>query len=311
MLIDDQLKAFSSHVKHRFWIISDLQQRYPQRATYCMKTAVRDFLSLNSDVDAICYLGDATEGDNIEFIHQMAQMQIDELAKVPSPIYYSVGNHDFDYYHAHKEELGKMCIPFIEYVGNYEQWHVPQNITEMYRIIPVGDVDICMFTDHADPAGTWYTTHGEIRENKQAYPYTAEDYRRITKKIGESGRETITMSHYSFPGGNREAPLFSQYLPLPENVRMHFYGHAHIGDGVWAGKDCYRKLCGIDNQPVFQVNAASLENYRGSAVRSVIAEWYDTGEIGVYFRNHSLSLWDDSLVVRKNEGIRVPVPENL
>ena len=43
----------------------------------------------------------------------------------------------------------------------------------------MGDYALCFFTDHADPAGRWYTTHGEIRGDASAYPYTPEDYRRV------------------------------------------------------------------------------------------------------------------------------------
>ena len=56
-----------------------------------------------------------------------------------------------------------------------------------------------------------------------------------------------------------------------------------------------------------QVDIASLENGRGSAVRSAILEMYDTGEIGVLFRNHSLQCWDDYLVIRKGDCERVPL----
>ena len=53
-----------------------------------------------------------------------------------------------------------------------------------------------------------------------------------------------------------------------------------------------------------QVDVASLESGRGSAIRSAIVEWYDTHEIGVFFRNHSRHCWDDLLVVREGEGER-------
>ena len=47
----------------------------------------------------------------------------------------------------------------------------------------MGDYALCFFTDHADPAGRWYTTHGEIRGDASAYPYTPEDYRRVMAEI--------------------------------------------------------------------------------------------------------------------------------
>ena len=140
-----------------------------------------------------------------------------------------------------------------------------------------------------------------------AYPYTTEHYLALNEQIRKLDKPVITMSHYAFPGGNREAPLFKQLLPLPENVRMHFYGHAHIGDAEWAGKDCYRKLSGVDDQAIMQVNVASLENYRGTAVRSVLVNVYEDDEIGILFRNHSSHCWDDFLIVRKGDCLRDPI----
>ena len=104
----------------------------------------------------------------------------------------------------------------------------------------------CFFTDHADPAGRWYTTHGEIRGDASAYPYTPEDYRRVMEEIAALGKPVLTLSHYSYAGGNRAAPLFDRFLPVAGNVRMHFYSHAHIGNEVWAGKDCHRKIAAVD-----------------------------------------------------------------
>ena len=135
------------------------------------------------------------------------------------------------------------------------------------------------------------------------YPYTEADYQSLRDRLAALNKPLITLSHYSFAGGNRAAPLFDRFLPLPAQERIHFYGHAHIGDAVWAGKDCYRKIAAVDNQPIIQVNVSSLENYRGSAIRSVILEWYETGEIGVCFRNHTRACWDDYLLVSPNDRV--------
>lgn len=306
MIIDDLIRGAQKRVKHRLWILSDLQQKQPERAAYCMKRASDDFTALNMPVEAVCYLGDATEGDNLQFIHEMAQMQADEFARVDAPKYYAIGNHDFDYFMHHRAALKEMRIPFVEYMRGQPQWHVPGDITKMYELVDMGDYALCFFTDHADPSGSWYTTHGEVRGDASAYPYTLEDYRRVCEEIAALGKPVLTLSHYSYAGGNRPAPLFDRFLPIPQNVRMHFYGHAHIGDEVWAGKDCHRKISAVDGQPLIQINVASLENYRGTAVRSVVVEWYDTNEIGVLFRNHSEHCWDNYLVVRKGDGIRAP-----
>lgn len=303
-VMDAVIQSANQKVTHRFWVISDLQQSIPERATYCMTTAVDDFLSLALPIDAVCYLGDATEGQNLTFIHEMAAMQVRELAKVDAPVYYAIGNHDFDFFFHRQKEMDGMKVPFVEYVADSPQWHVQENLTDMYYVVDLGDLAIVMLTDHADSKGTWYTTHGQVRNDEAAYPYTGEHYRAVSERMRRLNKPVITMSHYAFPGGNREAPLYKQFLPLPENVRMHFYGHAHIGDAQWAGKDCYRKLSGVDDQAVMQVNVASLENYRGTAVRSALVNVYQSGEIGVLFRNHSAHCWDDLLIVREGDCLR-------
>ena len=306
MIIDDMITGAASHVKHRLWILSDLQQQQPKRAAYCMKRATDDFVSLGMHVEAVCYLGDATEGHNLEFIHEMAQMQAEQFARVHAPKYYAVGNHDFDYFAFHQGELKKICIPFVEFMRGQPDWHMPEDISGLYQLVDMGEYALCFFPDHADPAGSWYTTHGEIRGDASAYPYTTNDYRHVMEEISALNKPVLTLSHYSFAGGNRAAPLLNRFLPIAGNVRMHFYGHAHIGDEVWAGKDCHRKIAAVDGQPLIQIDVASLENYRGTAVRSVIVEWYDTQEIGVLFRNHSEHCWDDYLVVREGDGLRAP-----
>lgn len=305
LLLDELIAGTRKHVLKRLWVISDLQQRYPDRATKCMTTAVSDFLDLGLSVDAICYLGDATEGDDPDYIHQMTEMQEHELSKIEAPIYYTVGNHDFDYFRAYHEKLGRMCLPFVEYVRQFPQWHMPESISEMAYKVDFGEFVAYFLTDHADPSGSWFTSHGVVRGNEEAYPYTPEDYRKLMDQVAREGKPVITFSHYSFAGGNRAAPLFDQFLPLPDNLRIHFYGHAHIGDHVWAGKDCHRKIACVDNQPIMQIDVASLESGRGSAIRSIMLEWYDTHEIGILFRNHSLHCWDNLLINREGDGSRV------
>jgi len=304
MLIDELITVMRKHVQKRLWVISDLQQNRPERATKCMTTAVSDFMNLELPVDAVCYLGDATEGNNLHFIRKMTEMQQRELARIDAPVYYTVGNHDFDYFRANCRTNGAMCLPFVEYMRQFPQWRLPDSISDMAYRVDFDEFVAYFLTDHADPEGRWYTSHGEIRGNAQAYPYTAEDYRNLMNQIREEGKSVITFSHYSFAGGNRAAPLFDRFMPLPDNLRMHFYGHAHIGDHVWAGKDCYRKISCVDGQPIMQVDVASLESGRGSAIRSAVVEWYDTHEIGVFFRNHLRHCWDDLLVVREGEGER-------
>mgnify|MGYP002623930739 CR=1 FL=1 len=305
MLIDEMLSLTRSHTLCRLWIISDLQQSQPQRATHCMQTAVRDFLSLSLPVNGICYLGDATEGADPDFLREMTAMQEEELSRIDAPIYYTPGNHDFDFFRAYRDKLGILSMPFLETVQKNSQWHVQSLPDDFYFFHDFGPFCGLFLPDHADPEGQWFTSHGKVRGDAAFYPYTADDYRDLMKKTGNLRKSVVTFSHYAFAGGNRAAPLFDWFLPLPDNVRIHFYGHAHIGDYVWAKENCYRKIACVDRQPIVQVDVASLESGRGSAIRSVIFEWYDTGEIGLFFRNHSFHLWDDILMLREGEGKRV------
>ncbi|HML45148.1 MAG TPA: metallophosphoesterase [Clostridia bacterium] len=283
-------------VKRRLWILSDLQQSLPERATACMTRAVRDFLSLQLEVEAVCYLGDAVEGHDLGFLRDMSAMQVRELSKVQAPIFYALGNHDFDYYRYHEKDLARMTLPFYEAVSEHPQWRVGRGVEDMAFFEDFGDFALAFLPDHAAKDGRWYTTHGEVRGDADAYPNGPEAYQGVCDKIEGFGKPVITLSHYAFAGGNRPAPLLDRLLPLPGNVRLHLYGHAHIGDAYWAGKDCHRKIAGVDRQPLVQVDVASLENYRGSAIRSVILEWYRDQSIGVYFRNHTLCRWDECYV---------------
>lgn len=305
-MINRVMEAMKPHVKHRIWIFSDLQQSLPERATYCMTRAVADFVELQLPVEHIVYLGDAVEGYRPEFLADMIDMQMSELSKVDAPVYYCVGNHDFDYFryhHEHEKTLDHMEIPFREAALKHPQWHTAANLEDMYFTVDCGDFMLFILTDHAAKDGSWFTTHGEVRGDASAYPYTEADYHALRSKIARCGKPVITLSHYAYAGGNRPAPLFDQLLPVPSNVRMHFYGHAHIGDAVWAGKDCYRKISAVDQQPLVQINVASLENFRGTAIRSAVMEWYDDDSIGVYFRNHTERCWDDVFMTRKGAQI--------
>lgn len=84
-----------------------------------------DFVSLNMPVEAVCYLGDATEGDDPAFIKEMAEMQYQQFKRVSAPKLYAVGNHDFDYFREHHEELQGMRIPFVEFMTDKPDWIVP------------------------------------------------------------------------------------------------------------------------------------------------------------------------------------------
>ena len=293
--------SFRHNAVHRFWVFSDLQQSDPENAWRCMRTGVDDFLSLRIPVDAVCYLGDSTEGKNLAHLREMADMQVAELAKVDAPICYVMGNHEFDY-HRWIDIYPSLTLPMRERVLREGQWRTTASPLDWTLKVDFGDFALVMLSDRCDPADpSWVTSHCGIRAistaNHGPHDFDA-DIRALRRELAAVRTPFFTMSHYSFPGGNRdgEGDLQSRLLPLPDNAIAHFYGHSHIGDEVWGKKNIYRQVSTIDDSAIAQFDVASLENRRGSAVRSAIVEWYGAMSYGVFFRNHSAHVWEKAVV---------------
>ena len=289
---EDWRGALLRPARRRFWVISDLQQRDPANARRCMHEGVEDFLSLRLPVDAVCYLGDTTEGTDPGHLREMADMQVEALARVGAPVWYAMGNHEFDF-HRWGGERGRVTIPMRERVLRERQWHTTPSVRDWLLVADFGDVALALFSDHAAPDGSWFCVHGGASdgENRIDYPDPgAAD--RARAAIAALGKPVFTMSHYAFPGGNRASELMGRLRPLPPNVVAHLYGHCHIGDRQWGGDDCLRQISGVDGCAVTQFDVASLENRRGNAVRSAVLEWYGESSYGVFFRNHTAKRWE-------------------
>lgn len=291
------LNILKRETQQRIWFISDLQQSIPDNARYCMEAAVKDFHELGRDCDKIIYLGDAVEGYRLGFLEEMLKMQVDQLGRLDTPIRYVIGNHAFDYYYHNQKELDRVVLPFYERVKELDNWTTSKNLKEFYSIEDFGDYAIVYFDDHAALDGSWFTRGGRIHGDEDIYPYDKKTYELIREEIASLKKPVFTASHYAFPGGNRESGILEKVMPLPDNVKIHFYGHAHIGDRKWAGKDCFRKISWVDDHDIQQINVASLENMRGSAIRSVFFETYEDGRYGILFRNHTLRRWDEIYLI--------------
>ena len=277
--------------RRRFWVFSDLQQSDPDNARHCMTTGVEDFLSLGLAVDAVCYLGDSTEGSCLPHLQEMSDMQVEALSRVDAPVYYAMGNHEFDYFR--DSDRASVRIPIRERILGEPQWHTTASVRDWLLTADFGDVALCLLSDPADPSGAGFTTHGIIRGLAEDAPDPhGDEPLAVRERIAALDKPVFTMSHYAFPGGNRPSPLQSRMLPLPPNVVAHFYGHSHVGDAVWGKENLWRQVSGIDEAPLEQFDIASLENRRGSAVRSAILEWYGGERFGVFFRNHTAGKWE-------------------
>jgi len=295
-VITTVLQSVRSQVLHRIWVISDLQQSIPAEARRCLTTALEDFRSLDLPIEQIWYLGDAVEGAQLNHLEEMADMQAQTLSQFNVPLKYVLGNHDFDYLRKTASPAAQSAV-FRNTVSHILTWRTTESIQSFYFFDKIGDFTIVFFSDHADPQGRWVSTHGLIHGDQTLYPYDAAAYQAVRDQIAAIPGHVITCSHYAFAGGNRPSALHDLMLPLPPNIRLHLYAHAHIGDAAWAGKDLYRKIACIDNHPIIQCDIASLEDGRGSATRSAILEIYKDHSLGLFFRNHSTKRWEESLIL--------------
>lgn len=295
------LSSFATAPLHRFWVFSDLQQSDPANARKCMHAGVDDFLSLALHVDAVCYLGDSTEGCDLGHLSAMADMQVEELGRVDAPIYYVMGNHEFDF-HRHAESSEALTIPMRDRVLREPQWHTTRSPLDWMLRADFGDLSLVLLSDRCDPADrTWVTSHCNVRAVGDA-PVPDHDFEADAAAV-RAEMESIdvpffTLSHYAFPGGNRddEGGLQEKLLPLPLNAVAHFYGHSHFGDAIWGKKNLYRQVSTVNWSTVTQFDIASLEDIRSDAIRSAVVEWYGGRSFGVFFRNHSGRAWSKAVL---------------
>ena len=230
-------------------------------------------------------------------------MQVRALAAVDAPIYYAMGNHEFDYLRYGARNAADFRIPMRERIANEPQWHTTANVDDWTFRVDFDGLTLFFFSDHCARDGRWAVTHCGLRlpnsapegASIPANPHSAGEARLQARAALEAiDRPFFTLSHNAFPGGNRggEGPLQAELLPLPPNHVAHFYGHSHIGDRVWGGVNYLRQISTIDDSAATQFDIASLENRRGNAVRSAIVEWYGDGRYGVFFRNHTHARWE-------------------
>ena len=284
--------------RRRFWVFSDLQQSDPENARRCMHAGVEDFLSLRLRIDAACYLGDATESAVLPHLREMADMQVGELARVDAPVWYVMGNHEFDFQRwGEGAARGGVRVPMRERILREPQWRTTASVRDWLLVADFGDMALALFSDHAAEDGSWICVHGGATDGRDRIGYPDPGApARARERIAALGKPVFTMSHYAFPGGNRASDLMGLVRPLPPNVVAHLYGHCHIGDFKWGGDDCLRQVSGVDGSAVTQFDIASLENRRGNAVRSAVLEWYGGASYGVFFRDHTAHRWEKAFL---------------
>ena len=271
---------------HRVWVVADLQ--YPALAERCLSVAIDDLEQLAVDIDAIWYLGDAAtsrfDGD------PTASPEVRLLEQLDQPLRFVMGNHDVERICVD----GGQSVPMHDVVTANPDWRTTPSLDSFYFLDRLGPFDVLFLSDHVAPDGSWCVHHGEHRHgDPDAYPYSTADYRAVIDELAVRDRPLITAAHTSFPGGNRASSLQGRLLPLPDSVRLHLYGHAHIGDRDHL-RNPYQTISYVQDQPIPQIDVASLEDRRDGLIRSVFLEAYDDGSCVVSFRDHTNGRWLES-----------------
>lgn len=295
--------------KKRFWLISDLQQGNPANAERYFSAAVSDLKSLDPALDGVCYLGDAAEGIDLQKLKTMTDMQLSLLDSLNVPVYYSMGNHELDYYNYCRREGLPPSIPFYETVRQKKNWHLIADQEDFYFSVEMEDFIMLFFSDHASKDGSWVATHQFLPPETEPYPHTKEKWQAVRDEFAKTQKPVFTFSHCAYPGGNRPSQFLEQLLPLPENFRAHFYGHAHIGDHYWAGEHLYRQIACVEHQQQLQFDISSLDHLRGTTVRSAIFDYYGNGEYAVFFRDHLNHRWENCCI-QPHDAKSAGLPEN-
>lgn len=269
------------------WVLSDLQLPGYEDARRNFFCCMDDYVSLGNPAEMIWYLGDATQGWEDETNEKIARMQEEAFVALDRPLCFTPGNHDTDYPRwLIQHGIDKpFHFPFYEIVQSHPDWHTTSSIEETHFSLPFHGHRVFFLCDHMAKDGKWLSTHCSVRFGEEYYPYGDTYWKGVRDEMANCGVPVITAAHCAFPGGNRETGLYGKMLPLPLNVRLHFYGHGHIGDYMVREKT-FSTISWVDWQDIPQIDVASMENERGAFCRSAILQIYEDDSMGVFFRNH-------------------------
>lgn len=273
----------------RVWIHSDLQLAEPERAREVFTAAIDDLLELDLDLGAAWCLGDALCGRDEAALDEVAEACIEQLDRLDVPTCYVLGNHELDL-----KNSGCNRYPLHERAVAHPRWHTIDTIEDFYFARSFFGTPVVFMGDHAAADGRWWVQHGKLQGEVEAYPHTPEAYAALHRMIADHPGPVITAGHQSYPGGQRPSPQMGQLLPLPENLRLHVYGHAHIGDHVHNKERPYQRDNPIDGQALRQFNISALETRRTEGSHSAILEFGPEGPTTLRIRCHLERRWTET-----------------
>ncbi len=275
------------------WIHSDLQLSKPALADRVLADAVDDILSLDLNLSAAFCLGDALCGKSEPDLNAVAQATLRHNTRLGIPICYVMGNHEQDLRRA-----GINHYPLFEIAQSTPNWHTLENLSDFYFARRIFGTLVVFMGDHAGP--DWWTSHGNVEGPfPNHYPHTSSDYKVLRDAIAAHGGPAITVSHYSYPGGQRPSRLQGEMLPLPSNLLTHCYGHAHIGDLVWNKEFPWLRDNPVTGQPLRQFNISALETDRSPGSHSAILDFDTRGPKTLRIRCHQSKQWLDTFPIAR------------
>lgn len=245
------------------WVFSDLQFLHAGSDGMPLQNAVDDILEQGLPLRSVWLLGDIAYGTNAASLREATMVIPKQLARVNAPVYYILGNHEIDYFW-HTQIV---MPPLYGQVRDNDQWHVPE-LDRFYFTETFDETLVVFMGDHIAKDGRWATSGGDCAS--EFYPYSAADYQQLRNKMAAHNGPVVMASHYALPGGQRASKLLRHLLPLPENVRTHLYGHAHIGDLIWNKERPWQRENPVEGSSIRQFNISALEPERSPGSHSAI-----------------------------------------
>lgn len=264
----------------------------------CLRYGVEDIGGLDLGIDAIWYLGDATQGKRSGVVAESVALQRRLLNSLNVPVRFIMGNHDLDC--CRDCEPGQRpLLPMWEAVREEPNWRTTNSPEDWFFCEEHGDWLIVFLSDHIAEDGRWLVSWNRLLgPQPECYPHQQGAYEALRERIKEWRGPVLIAGHYAFPGGSRggdRESLHARLMPFSANVGLILHGHSHLGDLAWGQEQCYRRVSYVDYHDLVQVNVSSLDRTRGSQSRSAIIDLYADHGVSVWFRDHEDRCWSDAL----------------
>jgi len=272
---------------HRVWIVSDIQMRDSTLVRDLFRSALRDWHEQNLTPQEVWLLGDSVCGRPLSVQEEMAQTIMDALSPLSCPVAYVLGNHEMDLLRSE----GTSRFPLRELALARPDWRVPPGIEDFYFLHHVGQTLVVFLSDHAARDGSWMSSHGQITDPQAGYPDPEPALAALREAMARHPGPIVIAAHYALPGGQRPNQFQARLFPLPDSVRLHLYGHAHIGDLVYNRINPWQRQHAVEGHAFPQFNISAFENQRTPGCHTALLEFSPAEPVRLRVRCHLAKSW--------------------